>query len=1044
SGTAVQSYSQSVTGLSPGTTYFFCAITSSAEGTAFGSVLSFTTANAPPTITSPAATMATPNAASLTASINPSGSATTAWFRYATVDPVTCNDTFGVRAPTTGGVSAGAGNTATVVAVPIASLLPATTYFFCALASNSAGTTAGAIASFTTPGQPATMTQPASLVTSTSASLNASTTPNGSQTALWFRYATTNPGTCDDTFGTRTPAMGGIDLGAGASPVATQQALTGLTPATTYFACAIAQNTWGTSFGGLVSFTTAAAAPAVTTLASSAISVTGATLNGSAIPNGAPTQGWFRYSTTNPGTCNDTFGTRAPATGGTSLGAGATPAAFSEVLSGLAPGTTYFACAIASSSAGLSVGAVISFSTPVPPTVTTLAPTLVTSTAATLNGEASPNGTATTGWFRYSTTNPGTCDDTFGTRAPLTGGSALGAGSTTVPFSTALTGLSPGTTYFFCAIAQSAVGLRTGGVQTFTTATLLAPQTTTSPATNVQATSATLNGAANPNGAATTGFFRYATTNPGTCNDTFGTRAPATGGTALGGGTTSASFSEALTGLSPGTTFYFCALAQSANGLGAGAVQTFTTPSALQAPAVLTSAATTITATAATLNGSANPNGQATTAWFRYATTNPGACDDVFGTRTPLTGGAALGSGSTAATFAESVTGLAAGTTYFFCALAQNATGTGVGSLQTFTTAAAPERPTVTTSPATSVTATSATLNGAANPNGQATTGWFRYATTSPGACDDAFGTRVPATGSIALGSGSTTTAFSEPLTSLAPGTPYFFCAIAQNATGVGVGSLSAFMTGAAPPVVTTSDPTRVTGTGATLNGTVDPRGSETLAWFRLGDSAPSTCDDAFGSRVPATGGFTIDAGAGLTPFTFDATGLAPKRTYFACAAASNLAGAAFGGLRTFTTPAVPPTVTTQAPELSGDAVVFRGAANPNGSETTGWFRHGPDRPQTCDDTWGTRVPASAGASLGSGRTAAAFSETVSGLPEGASYVCAIASNEAGLAFGEVQTISVPAKPGPEPQPTSPGCGCGTGGGLAWVAASLLLALRRR
>ena len=50
--------------------------------------------------------------------------------------------------------------------------------------------------------------------------------------------------------------------------------------------------------------------------------------------------------------------------------------------------------------------------------MTTAAATAVTSTGATLNGSANPNGAATTGWFRYGTTNPGTCNDTFGTRAP--------------------------------------------------------------------------------------------------------------------------------------------------------------------------------------------------------------------------------------------------------------------------------------------------------------------------------------------------------------------------------------------------------------------------------------------------------------------------------------------------------------------------------------------------------------------------------------------------------------------------------------------------
>src|SRR2546430_12337631 len=65
-----------------------------------------------------------------------------------------------------------------------------------------------------------------------------------------------------------------------------------------------------------------AALPIFTTGAATAVSGTAATLNGTANPNGSPTTGWMRYATTNPGSCNDTFGTRIPATGGTSLGSG--------------------------------------------------------------------------------------------------------------------------------------------------------------------------------------------------------------------------------------------------------------------------------------------------------------------------------------------------------------------------------------------------------------------------------------------------------------------------------------------------------------------------------------------------------------------------------------------------------------------------------------------------------------------------------------------------------------------------------------------------
>lgn len=102
-------------------------------------------------------------------------------------------------------------------------------------------------------------------------------------------------------------------------------------------------------------------APTVTTNAASAIRTTSATLNGSGDPNGAATTGWFRYSTTNPGSCNDTFGTRSPSTGGTSLGSGTTAVAYSRGISNLTGGRVYYFCAIASNSAGTGFGTVQSF-----------------------------------------------------------------------------------------------------------------------------------------------------------------------------------------------------------------------------------------------------------------------------------------------------------------------------------------------------------------------------------------------------------------------------------------------------------------------------------------------------------------------------------------------------------------------------------------------------------------------------------------------------------------------------------------------------------
>src|SRR6185437_15028247 len=88
-----------------------------------------------------------------------------------------------------------------------------TTYYVCAIASNSLGTSFGTPVSFTTLDAPAVVTQPATSLTTTYAQLNASATG-------WFRMSPTNPGTCNDSFGTRLPSSSGTGLGSGRAAVA--------------------------------------------------------------------------------------------------------------------------------------------------------------------------------------------------------------------------------------------------------------------------------------------------------------------------------------------------------------------------------------------------------------------------------------------------------------------------------------------------------------------------------------------------------------------------------------------------------------------------------------------------------------------------------------------------------------------------------------------------------------------------------------------------------------------------------------------------------
>lgn len=116
----------------------------------------------------------------------------------------------------------------------------------------------------------------------------------------------------------------------------------------------------GTGFGTVTVFVHDP--PAVATSAATNVGSTSATLNGTAVNGVMPSTitARFRYATVNPGICNDSFGTRAPAAGSSTIGGGG---AFSETISGLSPGTTYFYCAIASNTGGLTVGSVLSFTT---------------------------------------------------------------------------------------------------------------------------------------------------------------------------------------------------------------------------------------------------------------------------------------------------------------------------------------------------------------------------------------------------------------------------------------------------------------------------------------------------------------------------------------------------------------------------------------------------------------------------------------------------------------------------------------------------------
>ena len=128
-----------------------------------------------------------------------------------------------------------------------------------------------------------------------------------------------------------------------------------------------------------------------------------------------------------------------------------------------------------------------------------------------------------------------------------------------------------------------------------------APMATTGPTTVVGSTTATVTGTVDPGAQSTNWHVEYGTSTG------YGT---STSAKSAGSGSSSVAISAGLTGLKVGTTYHYRVVATNGAGTSHGTDAVFTTT---VPPDVTTGTASSITATAATLNGTVDPNGRDTT-----------------------------------------------------------------------------------------------------------------------------------------------------------------------------------------------------------------------------------------------------------------------------------------------------------------------------------------------------------------------------------------------------------------------------------------------
>jgi hypothetical protein len=391
------------------------------------------------------------------------------------------------------------------------------------------------------------------------------------------------------------------------------------------------------------------------------------------------------------------------------------------------------------STATASTGAPITF-TAGAPSASTPSALITGETTATVNGAVDPAGQSTTYQVLYDLASSTWCSSKATSGMPT-----FSTGVQTLPFtdgtlhnvSVKLTALVGGTSYCARITATNASGTASTAVVGFTLDVVNANVTVTGP------TTATVNGAVNASGQTNVSYgaiYDFAnsafcasngSTSDATTEYDVGYSFPytdsvfhpvsvdlnASGGTALATGTE------------------YCVTLEASNSgptTQAGPPLYFTTAGATSSsPNVSTGSAVGAGDGSATVSGTVNPHGEATTYHFDYGTSTN------YGSQAPAPPDPSAGPGTTAQTVSSTLTGLSPNILYHYRIEATNASGTSYGADQTITITTTGTgislSPIVSTGSASNIATFgpgTATVSGTVNANGEAATYHFDYGTS--------------------------------------------------------------------------------------------------------------------------------------------------------------------------------------------------------------------------------------------------------------------------------------------------------------------------
>jgi hypothetical protein len=336
------------------------------------------------------------------------------------------------------------------------------------------------------------------------------------------------------------------------------------------------------------------------------------------------------------------------------------------------------------------------------------------------------------------------------------------------------------------------------------------------------------------------------------------------------------------------------------------------------------------------------------------------------------------------------ISGLEVSTTYTVCFVTSSSGGEVFGQPQQLTTSAAAS-PGLESESASSVGASTATLQAQINPEKEETTcGVFQYLTESEFDASQYATPKTVACEPSSLGEGETGVSVEAGVAGLQPATRYHYRVLATNHTGTSTGTDQTFTTLPLPPEVSTGQASPATGSSETITGTVNPQGNdlwETTYRIQYGLSI------AYGSQTQG------QAGSGDT--SVEVSGVIsepPSGTYHYRIVAKNAGGETVGVDQTFTIAGIAPVIGAESAQfVNENSATILADLNPDEAETTYEVQYGTST------AYGASTPPAEIVALTSSQGTIT---AITGLQPGTTYHYRLtATSPAGSAYGQDQTF---------------------------------------